>query len=831
MLPRTVSQLFEKALDDHKRGRIQDALSKYKAILKSHPDHPDTLHYLGLVYLQRGQIDQAILHIKKCLKFDPKNSNALSNLGYCFNILSDFKVAINYCVEAVKTDPLNHGAWTNLGNAQRSLSLRAAAHNSYLKALNLQPSNPVYIYNIANIYYDQKNFDSATKLFKKCLTIENKFPEAHNSLSACLIKIKDITAALSHANLAIELKPDYAEAWSNRGTALNDLKRFEEALTNLERAVELKADYAEAWSNRGVALNHLKRHEEALKSFDRAIELKPYLAEAWSNRGTALNALKRHEEALTNFDRAVELKADYAEAWSNRGAVLNDLKHYEAALASYDQAIELKPDHADAHSNRGGVLNVLKRHEDSATSYFRANSLRELKKFDFGQAHHQMMLSCNWTDYDAHIETLNQGIEKGEFLAEPFGYQGIGESELLLKKCSEIYCNHLFPANQGSFYFNRSRRSRIKIGYLCGEFRSQATSHLMTGVWEHHDSKKFELFGLDNGWNDDSDYRRRINRAFSNFFDISGLSDFNVAKFVSDKEIDILINLNGYFGRSRTGVFALKPAPISINYLGFPGTIGAAYIDYLIADEIVIPRESIEFYSEKIIYLPFSYQANDDKKEISPQVFRRTDFGLPENNFIFCCFNNNYKITPKIFSIWMEVLKSVSASCLWIIGDNDVAKKNLITETVKHGIDPSRLIFSDRIKVSEHIGRHRLADLFLDTLPYNAHTTASDALWAGLPLLTLKGDTFPGRVGASLLNTIGLPELITYSLKEYRDVAIDLAHNPDKLTAIKIKLAENRLTTPLFNTKLFTNYLENAYQAAYDRYHAGLAPDHIVINP
>jgi predicted O-linked N-acetylglucosamine transferase (SPINDLY family) len=612
---------------------------------------------------------------------------------------------------------------------------------------------------------------------------------------------------------------------------LQKKKNNKEALTLHDHAIKLNPNLAEVWTNRGIVLNDLKRHEEALASHDRCLELKPDSAKAWRNRGVALSNLKRHEAALASYERSIELKPDSAEAWSNRGAALNDLKRHEEALASSDRSIELKPDYAEAWSNRGIALNDLKRHEEAAESHLKADSLKKQKSFDLGRAHHQMMLSCNWTNYGIYTQRINEGIERGDVVSEPFGYQGIAESELLLKKCAEAYCNHEFPANLSLFSLNRSRKSRIKIGYLCGEFRNQATSHLMTGIWEHHDSSKFELFGLDSGGEDDSDYRKRIKIAFPNFSDISRLSDFETARFISENGIDILVNLNGYFGKARQGVFALKPAPISINYLGFPGTIGASYIDYLIADEIVIPRESIEFYTEKIIYLPFSYQANDDQRAISSRAFTRADFGLPENNFIFCCFNNNYKITPSMFATWMEILKATSQSSLWILRDNGEAEKNLIAEAINYGINPNRLIFASRMKSSEHIGRHKLADLFLDTLPYNAHTTASDALWAGLPLLTLKGKTFPGRVGASLLNAIGLPEMVTYSYEEYANAAIALAKNPTKLTAIKTKLAQNRLTTPLFNTKLCARHIEAAYQAAYDRYQAGLPPDHMDVGP
>ena len=289
------------------------------------------------------------------------------------------------------------------------------------------------------------------------------------------------------------------------------------------------------------------------------------------------------------------------------------------------------------------------------------------------------------------------------------------------------------------------------------------------------------------------------------------------------------MNLNGYFGEERTGVFANRSAPIQVNYLGFPGTLGAGYMDYIIADRHVIPEKHKEFYTEKVVYLPNCYQANDDKKKLNDCKFTRLECGLPEKGFIFCCFNNSYKILPDIFDCWMRILRKVDGSLLWLIEDNSIAVTNLRKEALARGVSADRLVFAKRIPLSDHLARHRLADLFLDTLPYNAHTTASDALWAGLPVLTCIGETFAGRVAASLLNTIRLPELVTTTLEAYEQMAIDLATDPEKLATIKQKLAENRLTTPLFDTKIFTTHIEKAYTAMYERYQAGLPPDHIVV--
>jgi predicted O-linked N-acetylglucosamine transferase (SPINDLY family) len=348
---------------------------------------------------------------------------------------------------------------------------------------------------------------------------------------------------------------------------------------------------------------------------------------------------------------------------------------------------------------------------------------------------------------------------------------------------------------------------------------------------ENHNKSTFEIFGFDNGWDDGSRMRRRIVDALDMLVPIRSLSDASAAEAIRKLQIDILVNLTGYFGEERTAVFAERPAALQVNYLGFPGTLGADYFDYIIADQCVIPPNHRQFYNEKVVYLPWSYQANDSSKIIGQDAPSRAECGLPPSAFVFCCFNNNYKITPAVFDSWMKLLSCIDGAVLWLISDSETAESNLRKEAVSRGIDANRLVFAKRVALPDHLARHRLADLFLDTLPYNAHTTASDALWAGLPVLTQIGDTFAGRVAASLLRAIDLPELITCSREEYEALATELATDGEKLAAIKHKLAKNRLTTPLFNTELITRHIEQAYASMYRRHQEGLPPDHIQVEP
>jgi predicted O-linked N-acetylglucosamine transferase (SPINDLY family) len=362
------------------------------------------------------------------------------------------------------------------------------------------------------------------------------------------------------------------------------------------------------------------------------------------------------------------------------------------------------------------------------------------------------------------------------------------------------------------------------VGYFSADFHNHATGYLMAELFELHDKSKFELIGFSFGPIANDEMRQRLAKSFDQFIEVGKKSDVEIAKLSRDLNIDIAIDLKGFTQDSRTGIFAYRAAPIQVNYLGYPGTMGADYIDYIIADKTLIPLETQSYYSEKVAYLPDSYQVNDRKRSISGQQFTREELSLPENGFIFCCFNNNFKILPTTFACWMRILKAVEGSALWLFQDNHWAVDNLKKEASNHGIDASRLVFAERMPLSEHLARHNLADLFLDTLPYNAHTTCSDSLWAGLPVLTLMGHTFPGRVSASLLSALGLPELITKTQDEYEALAIELAKNPHNLAEIKFKLANNRFTFPLFGTPLFIKNLEAVYIKMHERYLEGLPP-------
>jgi len=623
---------------------------------------------------------------------------------------------------------------------------------------------------------------------------------------------------------------DHPLALSILGAILVGAGQHAEAEPFLRSALKFNPNAHAALYNHGLALKALGRADEALAQFTRALALTPNDAETLNNRGTVFNDLKSHEAALADFDKALALQPNYGQAHHNRGNALFGLGRHGDALAAYRQATALMPNFVESWTGAGLCLHKLKRHDESAAAYEAALRLNPDYPFLKGILLHQRMLACDWRGTAGLIAEIEHDIAAGKPSAEPFGWQGVATSDRSLQQCAEIYSAATFPSNHRGLPPARPNNGdKIRIGYVSGDFRAQATAFLLVGVLEQHDSSRFEIHAFDNGWDDGSDTRKRIEAAVHRIVPIRGMGDAQAAQAIRDNGIDILVNLNGYFGDDRNRVFAQRPAPVQVNYLGFPGTLGAPYMDYIVADPVVIPDAQRAFFTEKVLHLPHSYQANDNRRAISDRAVTRGDFGLPQDGLVFCCFNNNYKITPRTFESWMRILARVPGSVLWLIEDNALPAANLRQQASAHGIAPSRLVLAERIEPAEHLARHRCADLFLDTLPYNAHTTASDALWAGLPVLTCTGNTFAGRVAASLLLNAGLPELVTSSQDAYERLAVELATQPDRLHALRQKLAANRLTAPLYDTARFTRHLEQAYAAMHARRRAGQQPEHITV--
>ncbi|MBM3349389.1 MAG: tetratricopeptide repeat protein [Betaproteobacteria bacterium] len=662
--------------------------------------------------------------------------------------------------------------------------------------LTISPSHSKANELLSYIYGNKGDLDSSYRLLELSCSAKECSPEALYYLGSAQLKMGLYEKAVHSLEKSIKKAGIFYEALNNLGTAYGCLGKIKQSLSCYQKCLRLNSNSYELFFNIGKCFSDLQCHYKALDYYSRALKLKPDFVEAWSNKGNTLHDTKRYVEALAHFDKVIQLKPDFAEAWFNKAITLHDLKRYEEALYHYDTALRIKPD-----------LNWL-----------------------FGDFVYTKMIICDWSDINNSINKFQRKIPSNEKITHPFASLAFIDDPLLHQQSAKIFAQDKYPLNPTLGNFNKlATNKKIRLAYFSADFKNHPVSRLTVELFELHDKNIFEIYAFSYGINDHSFLRLRLSLAFNHFINVNNMPDIEIAQLARNLQIDIAVDLGGYTANSRNGIFSYRAAPIQINYLGYPSTMGSDYFDYIIADKFVIPQRFHTCYSEKIIYLPNSYQANDTKRTISDKKFTKQELNLPEDSFIFCCFNNNYKIQPTIFDSWMRILNAVDDSVLFLYAENDRAKENLKKEAQIRSVHPSRLVFGTFLTSASYLSRYQVCDLFLDTHPYNGGTTSSDALWAGLPVLTLSGQSFVSRMGASLLNNIGIPELITTNQNDYESLAVDLALNPKKLAEIKQKLSQNRLVKPLFNSKLFTKNLESAFLRVYERYQANLSPDDIYI--
>ena len=699
-----------------------------------------------------------------------------------------------------------------------------------LKILDIEPYNFDALNIIGVITGKENNHLEAINFFKKAQKIRPNNNFINFNLGKALSEVGNDLEAIKYYKIAINLDKNHLGSWLNFANSLSKLERYDEALIHYDEALKLKPDYFELYNDKALILYKLKRFEEALFNCDQALKLKPDFTEAYNNKALVLYSIKRFEEALFNCDQALKLKPDFTEAYSNKGSILRDLRRYDEALFNCDQALKLEPNCAEYYYNRGSIFQDIGHYEEALFNYDQALKLKPDYEYLLGTLLLIKMFMCNWQDLKDNIKNLSLQINQNKKSSLCHPILSLIDSPLIQRKSSEIWVNDKHPfKNSLGCILKSNNKKKIKIGYYSSDFREHPTTYLLIELFELHDKNQFELFGFYFGPKDSSKIHKRVSSAFNKFFYFEAKSDKDIAQISRDIGIDIAVDLNGFIAFARTDIFSYRAAPIQVNYLGYPGTIAADYIDYIIADLTIIPQENQKYYSEKIVYLPNSYQVNSRTRPNTDIVFTKNQLGLTKDSFVFCCFNNIYKITPNTFDTWVRILKTVKNSVLLLLESNSTASLNLRNQARYRGLDPNRLIFVKRTNLSEHLARHRVADLFLDTLPCNAHTTTSDALWAGLPVLTCMGESFASRVAASLLNAIELPELITTTQEQYEALAIELATTPEKLRSIKKKLERNKLTTALFDTPQFTKHIEAAYKQMYERYQADLPPNNIYI--
>lgn len=638
----------------------------------------------------------------------------------------------------------------------------------------------------------------AQAIYQEILKLQPKHFDSLHLSGLVEILTGHLDAGVKLIDKALKINPNVPQAHNNRGNALLDLGRADEALVSYNKAVSLKPDYASAHNNRGNALLVLDRPGEALASYDKALALDPNYAQAYFNRGNALNKLKRVGEALASYGKAVALAPNYVDVYNNRGNTLLGLGRLSEALADYEKALALKPD----------------------------------LEFLFGTYLNTKMTMCDWRSFAQDLKRYRNGIAAGRKVTIPFPSLCLLDEPALHKAAAEVFTRAKHPRSAALGPMRKRKPDgKIRVGYYSADFRDHVMAYVMAGIYEAHDADRFEIYAFSFGPKTDDDMRRRVSAAFHKFIDVEDRSDRQIARLSRERGIDIAVDLSGHTQGARPGMFAEGCAPIQVNYLGYPGTSGADYIDYIMVDKTILPVENQPHFTEKAVYLPHCYMVNDPELTISDRVFTRQELGLPESGFVYCCLNSGFKILPATFDGWMRILEAVDGSVLWLLESNPAAVTNLRKEAEARGVDGGRLIFTRRLPVDENLARYKLADLFIDTLPYNAHATTSDCLRVGLPVLTCMGHSFAARVAASLLKTIGLPEMITNSQEEYEAKAIELAKNPDRLREIRARLDANLATTPLYDSALFARHIEAAYEAMYARYQAGLPPEVIEVQP
>jgi protein O-GlcNAc transferase len=839
------TEIYHQALSLYRENQLTAAEELCRAALRATPGHADSLHLLGLICLRSGLPERAAELIRASL-----THNASQPLALC-----------------------------NLGIAQLQLERLQDALASFEEALRLAPDTVLAVYNRANVLQAFDRHEEAILGYDRALSLHPTFFEALNNRGNSLLALGRSAEALDGFERALALRPGDIQALGNCRIALQALQKRTQTTPRLW---DVSAEHdASAGRDAGelhrLGLDAARSGDtlQAVEWLEAAVAADPRQAAAHCNLGAALLDLKRPGEALLCFERALQLAPGYTLALYNHGTALFQLRRFEEALVSLEGVLRVEPHHVNALVNHGSALRELQRNETALLSLARALELAPDFKYVPGAVAYLRLQQCDWTDCEARRAKIREGVLKGQAVDVPFSFLSLSDRPAEQRRCAQVFVGersaeqptnaalgggaghegwrhdrehnggqdhggvHHGGQHYGSQHYGsqhggehherehhaggRHEHERIRLAYVSGDFREHAVSYLMVGVLEQHDRSRFEVIGVSLRAEDSSPMAARIRRACDRFLTLSEISDEQIGQQIRELQADIVVDLVGLTEGVRPGILASRPAPIQVNYLGYPGTLGAPYIDYLLADEFVIPAGQREHYSEQVVYLPECFQANDDRRPIEHSL-TRVQCNLPESALVLCCFNNTFKLSPPFFDVWLRLLQQLPNSVLWLLADRPIVQQNLCAYAAARGISAQRLVFAPRLPYAQHLGRLALADLFLDTLPFNAGTTASDALWAGLPVLTCAGEAFAARMAGSLLTALGLPELITYSLPEYEQRALELTADPERLTALRQRLTQQRTRAPLFDTARFTRHLESAYSNMYRTHQRRLPP-------
>ncbi len=866
-LPFAQQMQLQQARTLHMGGHIAQARELYRQVLAADPDNAQVLTWLGTAEGQSGRVAEAAGLLARSLELAPNEADTYFQFGNCLVGLARIGDALSAYDRAVTLAPQHFDAWFCRGMAlndlgrpgeailgfDRALALRrdvpaafvgrgsarhafghfAEALADYDQALNLDPNHAEALYNRGNALQCLDRHEEAVESYTRGVAMSPSFAAGHIGLGNALWSLGRSDEAVASYDRALRLDAGNVEALTNRGSILHEQGLIQEALAAFDRALVGSPRFAPARGRRGNALYALDRFDEALADYDIAVteyEAAPQSARGYGdilhNRGILLHRLGRFDDALADLDRVLAMKPLFAQAHADRGNALMALQQIENALSAFDLALILDPANANALVNRGSALQSLRRFDEAVRDFDAAEALRPDLPWLAGSrliAHLQL---AHWADFDAERDALVAKVMDGGRAAAPLLLHALTDDLEVHRQAAEIYAGNQGQVAVPASFSGGRREGPLRIGYVSSDFRGHPVAHLMAAIFEHHDRNQVEIFAFSTGAKPGDVWSERVAASVDHFIDVSSLKDAEIAERMRALEIDVAVDLSGFTQYGRPGILVRRAAPVQAAYLGFLGTMAMPAIDYLIADAVIIPQDKRAAYAEKIVYLP-SFQPNDDRLVVSHAAPSRATEGLPDNDFVFCSFNQTYKLMPAVFSSWMRILKQVPGSVLWLYVESDLAADNLRAEAERRGVSGDRLVFARRVPLDDHLARLQLADLFLDSHPYNAGATASNALRVGLPVLTRIGQSFAARMGASLLTAAGVPELITQTVADYETLAVALASDPDRLAAIKAKLIAGRSTSALFDTAATARGLEALYATMAARHRNGLTPDHI----
>ena len=808
----SIQQVLQEAMAHQQAGRLTEAEAQYREILARDDRQPDAWHLLGTIAQQIG----------------------------------DSATAVDLISHAIELAPQNASFHCNLGNALLGLGRVEDAEASYRQAISRKADFPLAHFNLGRLLASTGRPNDAAASFHRAIQLQPDFADAHYNLALIHQNQRSWVAAISGYQRTLMVRSDHAEAWNNLGLVLKEQGSLSEAVQCYQRAIQVRPAYAEAFNNLGVAYRELRETQRALECYTRSLQLKSDHAAAFNNLGNLLLSMGRPSDAVTCLKRAVELQPGFAEAFTNLGAALQDLRRLNEAEECLRASLRLNPDDAATLQSLGNVVRDGGDTAEAIACYRRALDLNPQGLSALGQLIHQLQHQCAWDELPALTDralaaVMDEPVHPTESPLSPFAFltMPVATSSQQQQQCASRWATYatrtaipvrpwwiesLDNSSPSPGISSSKDDKRIRIGYLSADFRAHPVAELIVELFEVHDRSRFDVIGYSYGPDDGSAIRSRMMAAFESFVDLREMPLAESIQRISADQVDILVDLTGFTQHARTELLASRPAPIQVNYLGYPGTLGADFVDYILVDHFIVPADRQPFYNEALIHLPHCYQVNDTRREISSAIPTRRESGLPDEEFVYCSFNSNYKITSAMFDVWMDLLKETPSSVLWLLESNRQAPANLRREAEKRGVDSSRLIFAPRLPLPDHLARHQLADLFLDTFPVNAHTTASDALWAGLPVLTLSGETFVSRVAGSLLQTLELPELVTFRPEDYKLRALQLSRDPEELAELRTRLRANRQTSPVFDVRRSARAIENAFTTMHEVWRSGASP-------